>query len=115
MNQHIDEELQDLAQLVLVNAFAVEFAGLVNGYLYTGDGLDRDLMTIQLAEKANVFGRVNNTPVISFPKLSAVLADGTWVSSDTILEALRNPEAVGVVLNGKEVFTLIEGEWCIRE
>lgn len=108
----MDHELEALATEALVNAFYVDFSALVNKYLEMGAGLDRDHLENRLHSAANVWSRDSAATTDDvFINLYARMQNECRVDFDTMVEALEEPKAIRVWLQGEIVFERKDGEW----
>ena len=58
----MDEEVKQLAVMVLLNAFTMTSSGMVNKHLEAGEGLDTDLLLMKMGEMAEVYpGTITHT------------------------------------------------------
>lgn len=110
----MDEEVKQLAVMVLLNAFYDDFSGMVNKYLEAGEGLDTDLLLMKMGEMAEVYSRDHNAHSDSVDLNIWSREDvRSWASvgHTTLYEALQEPHAVEVYVGEQRVFTRRYGEW----
>ena len=112
MTKHkVDDEVKELAELVLVNAFYEDFSALVNTYLEAAKGLNQGDLEYRLSDTANVFSRdieAEGDIQISIWTRNEL---GQTAGHQTLLEALKFEPAVEVHVQGEKVFERRGGEW----
>jgi hypothetical protein len=110
----IDDETKALACLALRNAFYEDFSALVNIYLKFAEGVDPGNQDVTMSVLANVFARDFQAESDAFINLYTVSPRGTF-SHTTMKEALENPQAAALYLQGKKVFERRDGTWYYIE
>jgi hypothetical protein len=114
MNNDIDEELKSLALLALKNAFYRDFSGLVHSYLDAAEGLDTELLMMQLQSAANVFSAswAGAYTKDDSPRMYVRAADSRDWFAETLIGALREPDSCDISINGEVIFFRDEdGGW----
>lgn len=108
----MDHELEGLATQALFNAFYTDFSALVNKYLEMGAGLDVEHLEDRLHSAANVWSRDSAVMTDDVDvTLYVDMQNGHMATLDTMVEALEEPTAVQVWLQGEVVFERKDGEW----
>ena len=106
MTKHkVDDEVKELAELVLVNAFYEDFSALVNTYLEAAKGLNQGDLEYRLSDTAKTLRRKAKISIWTRNEL------GQTAGHQTLLEALKFEPAVEVHVQGEKVFERRGGEW----
>lgn len=114
----MDEELQELAALVLRNAFWRDFSALVNKYLQAAEGLDIEAQEQMMGNMTSIYGRDTkaDTTDVSFNLWTRQgKSPLATTSHDTMLEALEMPGATDVYFQGRKVFDRRDTGWYYVE
>lgn len=111
----MDDELKELAALVLRNAFWRDFSTLANLYLGAAEGLDQDDQERQMGDLTSIYGRDSNAVGERDLQIWALTSGGRVKPHKTILGALAETSAVQVSLNGRTAFERRKGEWHITD
>ena len=107
----MDEELKQLAALVLRNAFWKDFSGLVNKYLEASEGLGIAQQERLMGEMTSVYGRDTKEPFDGFLNIYSTGPTYRDCGHDSVVEALEYGKAHEVFLQGLKVFERRGGEW----
>lgn len=107
----MDDELKELAALVLRNAFWEDFSALVNRYLEAAEGLDVEDQEMLMGEMTSVYGRDELAQSRVPLSIQSAGPGYTNFTHKTIAGALRQTRANQVFLQGQKVFERKDGEW----
>ncbi|OOV05780.1 hypothetical protein [Rhodoferax fermentans] len=110
----LDAELNSLARLAIRNAFWADFSALANHYIKLGAGLDTELLEMELGELTSIYGRNTKATGDEFINLWVQTTRGTN-GHETVVEALKQEDALEVHLQGKLVFKRVKGMWFFQE
>ncbi len=111
----LDDELKECAALALRNAFWEDFSGLVNRYLKAAEGLDIEAQTRKMGEMTSIYGRDTKAEpdhdVNIWTSNGGIFPAAVQPGHASIMEALMQPGAKEVHLEGRKVFEIRNGEW----
>lgn len=108
----IDQELKELGALALRSAFWREFSMLVQAYEKANEGLtDPDMFVCQLGDLTSVYGVSREQPAGKAPQVHIEIPESGRPMATNLLEALQHPQAIAILLNGRQVFEKSKGEW----
>lgn len=99
--QHLDSEIQALAELAIANHFFYAFGSLINSHLAAARGLNADRLLERLSSMSNVYSAHDGVPTAL--AIVATTASGP-VRHETLVAALENPDAQAIELGGVKVF-----------
>ena len=113
----MDEEMENLALLALHNSFYTDFSALVNKYMEAAEGLDFDLLKMQMQESCNVYSRDYTADGDMSINIWAQQGEdpSDTLGYDALCDALSEETATKVYLQGDLVFERIEGDWYFVE
>lgn len=100
-SQHLDAEIQALAELAIANHFYEAFGRLINSHLAAAAGLNEDRLLERLSAMSNVYSAPDGKPTAL--EIVAIVASGP-ARHETLVAALQNPDAQAIELGGVKVF-----------
>ena len=109
----MNEELKELASLVLLDAFQHEFNALADKFMRASEGLDLDLQSSKISDTVNVYRHYPNNEDEGSLNIWTQNKDWHFLTTGhgTIVDALEFKYAVEVYLCGKKVFEKHDGKW----
>lgn len=102
--RQIDDELIELAELAIGNAFYHAYSQLAANFQAVGDGLNEDRLADRLSTMSSLYSSKWDSLTPSPLHVAVKNKNSELTSKTTLLDALRDESAVSVELLGKEVF-----------
>lgn len=113
MDEARQEELRDLAELALLNAFWEDFSALANTYLKAAEGLKTSALEQRMGDLTSIYGRRRDAEGDHSLNIWTQGPNGPsdTCGHQTLLGALEHENALSVHLCGRLIFERNGGEW----
>ena len=103
-SREIDFELVELAELAIGNAFYSAYSQLAANFQALGKGLDGDRLADRLSTMSSLYSSQWERMAPGALPVATTEAEGKRVEHKSLLDALRDENAVSIELLGKEIF-----------